>query len=373
MASLDFDAEKAAFRDFYDGNRDTLSGALSSFKTLIRSLLLSGQDISLSSVEGRIKDREECVSKFTRKYRTALETSKTPYEIKDKITDVIGLRVVVLYEDDIERAKNAILNGFDVLEVTDKIAQVEGTESSFGYKGLHLDLKLNAARSDMPEYLLYAPHSFELQIRTVVQDSWSIIDHKIKYKKSIPNTLKRRINTLAALFELADREFLAIREATKAGLAESEQIYPQIEQETEATEAAVGDEQVAPRDSASRGSALLDAFSFLRIAQHFFSSFVFEPHKVDGFTQEIIASKPDITRGKFNLYLRRAIGTVKRYQHDLQKTGETMNPYTVMRHCLYAGDRGAFASMLTETARANFDIWLNGNEAPEDGVPGRAA
>ncbi|MGO7319404.1 GTP pyrophosphokinase family protein [Rhizobium ruizarguesonis] len=373
MASLDFDAEKSAFRDFYDTNRDSLNGALGSFKTLIRSLLLSGQDIALSSVEGRVKDREECVSKFTRKYRTGLETAKTPYEIKDKITDVIGLRVVVLYEDDIERVKEAILKEFDVPEVTDKIAQVEGTESSFGYKGLHLDLKLNSARANMPEYQLYSPHSFELQIRTVVQDSWSIIDHKIKYKKSIPNTLKRRINTLAALFELADREFLAIRDATRAGLEESEQSYPQIEQETEATADGAGAQQETQRDTTSRGSAPLDAFSFLRIAQHFFSFFEFEPHKVDGFTQEVISMKPDISRGKFNLYLRSSLGAVKRYQHEFQKAGDTMNPYTVMRHCLYAGDRDAFASMLTETARSRFDAWLDEYNAREGGASGQGA
>ena len=49
--------------------------------------------------------------------------------------------------------------------------------------------------------------AFELQIRTIIQDSWSVLDHKIKYKKSIPGQLKRRINVLSALFELADREF----------------------------------------------------------------------------------------------------------------------------------------------------------------------
>ena len=35
MGSLDFDAEKSAFRKFYEDNRDKLEGALGSFKTLI--------------------------------------------------------------------------------------------------------------------------------------------------------------------------------------------------------------------------------------------------------------------------------------------------------------------------------------------------
>ena len=63
-------------------------------------------------------------------------------------------------------------------------------------------------------YAIRSYYAFEVRIRTVIQDAWSVLDHKIKYKKSIPNDLKRRINILSALFELADREFKEIRNAT---------------------------------------------------------------------------------------------------------------------------------------------------------------
>jgi putative GTP pyrophosphokinase len=78
------------------------------------------------------------------------------------------------------------------------------------------------------------------------------------------------------------------------------------------------------------------------------------------FTQEIISLKPDISRGKFNYYLRETIGEVKRYQVDFERDSEIdkMNPYTVMRHCLYAGDKAIFAPMLTDNARDRFDEWL---------------
>jgi putative GTP pyrophosphokinase len=360
MASLDYEAEKVAFRDFYDGNRTTLDGALGSFRTLIRSLLASEPEIAVSDVDGRVKDREECLSKFSRKYRTRFESSKTPYIIRDQITDLIGLRVVCLYEDDVERVSQLVSREFEVIGVTDKIAQVEGTEDSFGYKGLHLDLRLNEARKDMVEYRIYAGHSFELQIRTVVQDSWSIIDHKIKYKKSIPNNLKRRINTLAALFELADREFRAIRDATKAEIERAETTYEEIEAETKAVVENAEEKKEDAREVEPRRYAPLNAFNFLRIARHFFPGFDFEPHKVDGFTQEIVSLKPDISRGKFNFYVRETISEVKRYQAEFERKGDgdTMNPFTVMRHCLYAGDKKVFAPMLTDMARNRFNSWL---------------
>jgi putative GTP pyrophosphokinase len=278
MPSLDYDNEKVSFREFYDDNRAVLDAALGSFKTLIRSLLAS-PEIAVSDVVGRVKDRDECLRKFNRKYRTTLETSKTPYAIREKITDLIGLRVVCLYEDDVERVRDLVSKEFEVLGVSDKTAQMEGTEDSFGYKGLHLDLRLSDTRKVMAEYKLYADHPFELQVRTVVQDSWSIIDHKIKYKKSIPNNLKRRINTLAALFELADREFRAIRDATKAEIDRADETYEEIEDETKTVE----DNKERFKDIGPRRYAELNAFNFLRIARHFFPSFEFEPHKVDGF------------------------------------------------------------------------------------------
>lgn len=77
MASLDFDAEKTAFRDYYDTERSLLEGAIESFLTLVRSLLASA-NITVSKVEGRLKSREECikihakVSKFSRVQQDAL-------------------------------------------------------------------------------------------------------------------------------------------------------------------------------------------------------------------------------------------------------------------------------------------------------------
>jgi putative GTP pyrophosphokinase len=368
VASLDFEAEKSTFREFYDANRLTLEGALGSFKTLLRSLLASMPEIAVSDVEGRIKDREECLIKFTRKYRTPLESSKTPYEIRDKITYLLGLRIICLYEDDVEKISNLIIEESELIDKTDKISEIEVTENAFGYKGLHLDLKLNDARKGMAEYRLYSGLPFELQIRTVVQDSWSIIDHKIKYKKSIPNNLKRRINTLAALFELADHEFRAIRDATKAEVESPEPTYDEIEAETTADEESVTERKGnVARAEVQRDTPLerrlytpLNAFNFLRIARHFFPGVDFEPHKVDGFTHEITSLKIGISRGKLNFFLKMNIADVKRYKEECEGAadGVAMNPFTIMRHCLYKGDAATFSPMLTDAARTRFDKWI---------------
>lgn len=93
MASLDYDTEKAAFREFYDGSRGLLEGAKGTFVTLIRSLLTSDAAIAGAKIEGRIKEREECLGKFRRKYQTVLEAEKRHYTTPDLAVARVGTRV----------------------------------------------------------------------------------------------------------------------------------------------------------------------------------------------------------------------------------------------------------------------------------------
>ncbi|WJV27311.1 MULTISPECIES: GTP pyrophosphokinase [Pseudomonas] len=355
MPSLDFEVEKQDFRDYYNGNHGLLDGAKKSFITLVDSLIRGSSDIAVSKIEGRIKDRDECIKKFNRKYRADLEANSQEYRILDHITDLIGVRVVCLYEDDIEKIKALLNSHFEVIDITDKIAQIENTENSFGYKGLHLDLKLNEKRKELPEYSQFVDLGFEVQVRTIIQDSWSVLDHKIKYKKSIPINLKRRINSLAALFEVADREFREIRNATEESIKAEDIPQEQITRESDQIEAG----EAPPRFKLSP----LNAFSFLKIAHHFFNEFDFEAHKVDGFTEEIVSLKPDISRGKFNFYMRENISKIKKYKEFFEDAypSDKLNPYTIIRHCLYLGEKEIFEKLLTSQAAETFESWLADN------------
>ncbi len=350
MASLDFELEKTSFRSFYEQNIALLETAQQSFIALVNALVTHSGTVEVSKIDGRVKDKEECIRKFARKYQPLLEERNEPYDIRSHVTDLIGLRIVCLYEDEIDKVAEILQSHFEVINVSDKVSAVESTEGSFGYKGLHMDLRLNAARSALPEYSQYARFRFELQVRTIIQDSWSVLDHKIKYKKSIPNQLKRRINVLAALFELADREFREIRDSTESELR------------------GAPDETVAPiGGGATTGSSEeLNAFTFLKIAKHFFKDCEFEPKKVDGFVEYIQEWAPRITRAQFNSYIRQNISLVKRYKQyfEAQNATSKLNPFTVIRHCLYLGDRGVFSKALSKLARESFDVWLAGNREP---------
>jgi len=339
--------EEAAFHAFYALERPALEQSCAFFVALLQSILLPARHIDIAKVEGRVKDRDECLRKFSRKYRTALEESGTSYEIRPYITDLIGVRVVCLYEDELEKVAQIVQSHFDVIDVTDKVSAMEGTEASFGYKGLHLDLRLNAAQAALPDNAAHASQPFELQVRTLIQDAWSVLDHKIKYKKSIPAQLKRRINVLSALFELSDREFRQIRDATAAELQRA------------------AEETTEPEAEAARPQAPgseLNAFTFLKIANHFFKDVEFDAQKVDQFVDDIRAWSPGMTRARFNALMRETLTTVKRYRQFYEEHNPegSFTPFTVLRHCLYLGDKQAFRRALRNSSREAFEAWLQG-------------
>lgn len=357
MPSLDFDLEESIFHAFHGQHRQLLEATLTHYLTTLTTALEQASGIEVSKIEGRVKDKAECIRKFKRKYRIALEESNTPYAIRPYITDLIGVRVVCLYEDELDKVAQVVRAYFDVMEVSNKAAAVESTEASFGYKGLHLDLRPQIAKGSttatakVPTEVGYP---FELQIRTIVQDAWAVLDHKIKYKKAIPGQLKRRINVLAALFELADREFRQIRDATEVELLQA----------PDETAVPVPSSAEPPQEPAPTPTNRLNAFTFLKIATHFFKDYTFEPRHVDSFVDDMHTLSPNITRTHFNTLLRENIGVVKRYKQHLeeQKNGRKLNPYTVMRHSLYLGNNSIFASVLGKSARESFEIWLQENK-----------
>ncbi|MFZ5774868.1 MAG: GTP pyrophosphokinase [Thermodesulfobacteriota bacterium] len=352
MASLDFEKEKHAFESYYDGNKELLTKAVRFYSNIIRSLLKKSDVVVVKKIEGRVKDREECLRKFKRKYRNDLEEQEQAYEIKDYITDLLGIRVICLYEDQIDRVSEALKEHFEVIDVTDKISAMESTEDAFGYKGLHMDLAINGEMKSQSRYKPYASFTVEVQIRTLIQDAWSVLDHQIKYKKSIPNDLKRRINALSALFELADREFKEIRNATQALLRQAT--------EASSSEPAEEVEAIPPRSPLGSVEKTLNAFSFLRVAGHYFRDFEFEDPKVDDFVQDILKLDSRFHKSHLHQCLAEHLKTVQKYRdYFLTKNpNRTFSPYTSIRHCLYLYEPKIFDQILYQRSKERLKNWL---------------
>ena len=352
MASLDFELEKSLFRKYYDKNRSLFEEAKNTHVDAINSLMKQSDVGEVTKVEGRVKDKEECIKKFHRKYQNKLEAAEQPYEIKTFISDLIGVRIICLYEDQIAVVAEVLKGHFRIIDVTDKIAAIESTEDSFGYKGLHMDLEPNLKMNSVPGGQCFESPPFEVQIRSLIQDAWSVLDHKIKYKKSIPNDLKRRINVLSALFELADREFKEIRTATME-LMQQATVDP-------ISESLAGNADVSDETSLAIGGKAINAFSFLRVAGHFFKDFEFEDYKVDNFVQDILRQDNEFKRSNLHKSLIENFKIVREYRDEfIEGSAEnTFSPYTTIRHCLYLYDKETFSRILSKGPRDRFEGWL---------------
>ncbi|WP_319268926.1 hypothetical protein [uncultured Draconibacterium sp.] len=307
------------FKNYYDSNLEFYNSALALFIKLIEPLA------NIEYVSGRIKDYDECLSKFERKYLPGIKTSDRDYKIFDYLSDFVGIRIICPYLKDINTVRKELKRYFREVSITDKTIQIESTDDKFGYKSLHLDLKLNGKYAKKTEYVRYAGIQFELQIRTIIQDAWSVLDHKIKYKKSIPQSLKRRINRLSALFEIADDEFLRINDEITS---EEKRINRRLKQG-----------QTVEKNKP------LDVFRFLFVALRYFPEYNFIEFKVDGFVQEILNIKRKFTESELNDALENYLTSVNQIAENENRK---LNPYTQIRYCLYLFDRNLFSEILSD-------------------------
>jgi len=176
---------------------------LGRLKDFIR-ILIEESHIDVMHIEKRVKSVESFIDKGRRK------NCQDPLE---EITDKIGLRVITYYDDDIEEVANLIRKEFDVdLELSDNKREAL-KDNEFSYRSLHLVVKHKAVRATNTEWKRFATQKAEIQIRSILQHAWASISHKTLYKKpdDVPPELRRQLNSLSALLEVADREFIDIR------------------------------------------------------------------------------------------------------------------------------------------------------------------
>ncbi|GGF50417.1 GTP pyrophosphokinase [Echinicola rosea] len=314
------------FKIWYENELPHHNAAVNFFCQLI------GAIPKVELVKGRTKSYEECISKFTRKYLPYIDKKEKEVIISNYLTDLIGIRAVCFYAEEVYEIRRGLRKYFKELEITDKSSQLEKTEDKFGYKSLHLKLVLKRGLKGIDNAGKFNNIQIELQVRTVIQDAWSVLDHKIKYKKSIPQGLKRRINRLSALFEIADEEFSNIQ---KEILKEENKINYRLK-----------------KGGRIETLKTLDVFRFLFVALKYFPNYDFSEFKVDGFVQEILLLKSDFTEGALNKALQENLSHVDTIEKSIN---QHLNPYTKIRYCLYKSNIEKFKTILSEHQQGIFD------------------
>jgi ppGpp synthetase/RelA/SpoT-type nucleotidyltranferase len=148
-------------------------------------------------VNSRVKDVDSFRNKIVRKnYADPLNDNR----------DLLGVRIVCLYPSVLKDIDKAINETFTVLQYEDK--GKGAAPDLWRYSSIHYDCQLpdsfSGLRYDDVKHLV-----FEIQVRTILQDAWATVEHKLGYKneKQIPDELKREFSALAGLFHVADQRF----------------------------------------------------------------------------------------------------------------------------------------------------------------------
>ena len=170
----------------------------------IINTLLEVNHIKISNMSVRIKTEEALRNKVM---------YKNKYNHLDEITDILGVRIITLFETDIDTILDLLENTFEVCEIVDKRKKERTNRIEFGYNSLHVIVKFTDSRCQLVEYQKYQDIRFEVQIRTVLQHAWAEVEHGLGYKSFYepPMTVKRKLNRLAAALEILDEEFENIR------------------------------------------------------------------------------------------------------------------------------------------------------------------
>lgn len=140
---------------------------------LNNELSLESDSNPFESISCRLKTPKSIIEKLRRKgYPLTVES------IEENLNDVAGIRVICSFPEDIYKLSDRLCSQDDIrlIEIKDYIKNPKEN----GYRSLHLILEIPIFLLNEKKYM-----RVEVQFRTIAQDFWASLEHKVKYKKEI--------------------------------------------------------------------------------------------------------------------------------------------------------------------------------------------
>lgn len=151
---------------------------------LVRSLL---RYPLVHSVKYRIKDPEHLMAKIIRKYEKQPKLDININNYQDHIQDIIGIRILHLFKTEWNIIHQRLKDDFKLIgkpvanlrkgDLSDFIDYYKNNgckikNHSAGYRSVHYIIKTETTKK---------PIICEVQVRTIFEEAWSEIDHKVRY------------------------------------------------------------------------------------------------------------------------------------------------------------------------------------------------
>jgi putative GTP pyrophosphokinase len=148
---------------------------------------------TVHSLKVRIKNAEHLIEKIIRKQSSSPELRFDCMSYETLITDLIGIRALHLFKDEWQEIHKFVTATWDLHEEPlayvregDPAALLQGFRDAgcrvekhpFGYRSVHYVLKTQPTR---------CTRLVELQVRTIFEEGWSEIDHRVRYPRQSDN------------------------------------------------------------------------------------------------------------------------------------------------------------------------------------------
>ena len=156
----------------------------------------------IEHIKARIKTPESIVKKLKRNGKESTIQNMIEY-----INDIAGIRVICSFSSDIYRIAAMIKEQKDikVINIKDYITYPKAS----GYRSYHMIVTVPVYLSDR-----IVDTKVEIQIRTVAQDFWASLEHKIHYKfeGEAPEHIRSELIECARMVSDLDARMLALND-----------------------------------------------------------------------------------------------------------------------------------------------------------------
>lgn len=157
----------------------------------------------IEAIKTRLKAPKSILEKMER-----IGKPPTVENIERELSDVAGVRVICSYVDDIYKLADmlALQDDIYILKTKDYIRNPKES----GYRSLHLIIEVPIFLAKEKRYM-----RVEVQLRTIAMDFWASLEHKLHYKKDMPQTyaedIAQQLRACAQAVSETDQQMLNIR------------------------------------------------------------------------------------------------------------------------------------------------------------------
>lgn len=179
-------------------------------RVLDEQFSLSQDRNPIESISSRIKSIDAIYDKARR-----IKIPLTLESITNNIFDIAGVRVVCAFEKDIYMLRDCLLAQNDVTLFREKDYIKNPKES--GYRSLHLIVEVPVFLAEEKKQI-----KVEIQLRTMAMDQWASLEHRLLYKKDLPEdkakSIRERLLKCASLNKELDEIMQSVKDDTDSFL-----------------------------------------------------------------------------------------------------------------------------------------------------------